>query len=369
MYASWRKPMSPWPDTELTDRLGIRYPIIQAPMASASTPALAIAVSTAGGLGSLGLAMHTQKALRNDCATVSAAVNAPYNANFFVHSEPVDDPARATDTRSLLAPYYHELGLGQVPDVVTPAPSFNETHLQAVLDLRPPVVSFHFGLPGDDAFKAIKAAGLFTLSSATNVAEARELEARGVDAVIAQGFEAGGHRGTFSEPYEKGHVGTLALVPQVVDAVSIPVIAAGGIGDGRGIAAALALGASAVQLGTAFLTCPESATHPIYRRALNEARDDQTRITHAFSGRPARGLENRYLLEMAGHEARYPDFPILNSLTGPLRKTSAKENNPDFLSLWSGQSAAMSRNLPASELIQLLVTETESVLERLATAR
>ena len=361
--------MSPWPDTELTDRLGIRYPIIQAPMASASTPALAIAVSTAGGLGSLGLAMHTPKALRNDCATVSAAVDAPYNANFFVHSEPVDNPARATDTRSLLAPYYRELGLGQVPDVVTPAPSFNETHLQAVLDLRPPVVSFHFGLPADDAFKAIKAAGLFTLSSATNVAEARELEARGVDAVIAQGFEAGGHRGTFSEPYEKGHVGTLALVPQIVDAVSIHVIAAGGIGDGRGIAAALALGASAVQLGTAFLTCPESTTHPIYRRALNEARDDQTRITHAFSGRPARGLENRYLLEMAGHEAHYPDFPILNSLTGPLRKTSAKENNPDFLSLWSGQSAAMSRNLPASELIQLLVTETESVLERLATVR
>ncbi len=360
--------MSLWPDNDLTTRLGIRYPIIQAPMAGASTPALAIAVSTAGGLGSLGLAMHTQEALRNDCATVSAA-GAPYNANFFVHSEPVDDPARAADTRSLLAPYYRELGLGEVPDVVTPAPSFNDTHLQAVLDLRPPVVSFHFGLPGDDAFKAIKAAGLYTLSSATNVAEARELEARGVDAVIAQGFEAGGHRGTFSEPYEKGHVGTLALVPQVVDAVSIPVIAAGGIGDGRGIAAALALGASAVQLGTAFLTCPESATHPIYRRALNEARDDQTRITHAFSGRPARGLENRYLLEMAGHEARYPDFPILNSLTGPLRKTSAKENNPDFLSLWSGQSAAMSRNLPASELIQLLVTETESVLERLATAR
>ena len=361
--------MSAWPDTELKDRLGIRYPIVQAPMAGSSTPSLAIAVSEAGGLGSLGLAMHTQEALRKDCTTVSEATAAPYNANFFVHYEPVDDPERANNTRSLLAPYYRELGLGEVPDVVTPAPSFNETHLQAVLDLRPPVVSFHFGLPGDDAFKAIKAAGLFTLSSATNVAEARELEARGIDAVIAQGFEAGGHRGTFSEPYERGHVGTLALVPQIVDAVSIPVIAAGGIGDGRGIAAALALGASAVQLGTAFLTCPESAAHPIYRRELNEARDDQTRITHAFSGRPARGLENRYLHEMAGHEDTYPDFPILNTLTGPLRKASANQNNPDFMSLWSGQSAAMSRNLPASELIQLLVTETESVLERLATVR
>jgi nitronate monooxygenase len=361
--------MNPWSNTELTDRLGIRYPIVQAPMAGSSTPALAIAVSKAGGLGSLGLAMHSQEALRTDCATVSDATDAPYNANFFVHSEPVDDLERADDTRSLLAPYYRELGLGEVPNTVTPVPSFNETHLQALLDLRPPVVSFHFGLPNDTAFRAIKAAGLFTLSSATNVAEARELEARGVDAVIAQGFEAGGHRGTFSKPYEKGQVGTLALVPQVVDAVSVPVIAAGGIGDGRGIAAALALGASAVQLGTAFLTCPESAAHPLYRQALNEARDDQTRITHAFSGRPARGLANRYLREMAGHEARYPDFPILNTLTGPLRKASAKENNPDFLSLWSGQSAAMSRNLPAGELVQLLVTETDSVLEGLATKR
>jgi nitronate monooxygenase len=361
--------MNSWPNTELTDRLGIRYPIIQAPMAGSSTPALAIAVSTAGGLGSLGLAMHSQESLRTDCATVSNATDAPYNANFFVHSEPVDDLERVDDARSMLAPYYRELGLGKVPEAITPIPSFNEIHLRALLDLRPPVVSFHFGLPSDDALKAIKAAGLFTLSSATNVAEARELEARGVDAVIAQGFEAGGHRGTFLQPYERGHVGTLALVPQIVDAVSIPVIAAGGIGDGRGIAAALALGASAVQLGTAFLSCPESAAHPLYRRALNEARDDQTRITHAFSGRPARGLENRYLLEMAGHEARYPDFPILNTLTGPLRKASAKENNPDFLSLWSGQSAAMSKNLPACELIQWLVKETESVLEGLTTKR
>ncbi len=215
--------MNSWPNTELTGRLGIRYPIIQAPMAGSSTPALAIAVSKAGGLGSLGLAMHTEEALRTDCAAVSNATDTPYNANFFVHSEPVDDLERVDDTRSLLAPYYRELGLGEVPEAITPIPSFNETHLQALLDLRPPVVSFHFGLPSDNALKAIKAAGLFTLSSATNVAEARELEARGVDAVIAQGFEAGGHRGTFLKPYERGHVGTLALVPQIVDAVSVPV--------------------------------------------------------------------------------------------------------------------------------------------------
>ena len=360
--------MLPWPDTALTERLGIRYPIIQAPMAGASTPALAGAVSSAGGLGSLGLAMHSIEAVHRDCKLVSDTTAGPYNANFFVHQEPANDPQRAADIRELLTPYYRELGLGEVPDAVVSAPTFNQAHLEAVLEIRPPVVSFHFGLPDDHAFQAIKKAGLFTLSSATNVAEARTLESRGVDAIVAQGFEAGGHRGTFAGPYESGQVGTLALVPQIVDAVSVPVIAAGGIGDGRGIAAALALGAVGVQLGTAFLPCPESAVHPLYRKLLGAARDDQTRITQAFSGRPARGLENRYLREMAGHEASFPDFPILNTLTGPLRKASAENNSPDFLSLWSGQSAALSRPLPAAELIAALVVETESVLNGLSAA-
>ena len=357
--------MTSWPDTVLTERLGIRYPLIQAPMAGSSTPALAAAVSSAGGLGSLGLAMHSIEAVHHDCKQVNESAGKPYNANFFVHQEPTDDPQRNIATQELLKPYYKELGLGEIPDPITSAPTFNQTHLEAVLQIRPPVVSFHFGLPDESAFQAIREAGLFTLSSATNVAEARALESRGVDAIIAQGFEAGGHRGTFAGPYETGQVGTLALVPQIVDAVSVPVIAAGGIGDGRGIAAALALGATGVQLGTAFLTCPESAVHPLYRTLLGTARGVQTRITQAFSGRPARGIENRFLREMAGHEASFPDFPILNTLTGPIRKASTQRNSPDFLPLWSGQSVAFSRHLPAAELVAALVAETESVLNHL----
>ncbi|MDA0306974.1 MAG: DUF561 domain-containing protein [Proteobacteria bacterium] len=232
----------------------------------------------------------------------------------------------------------------------------------AVIAAAPPIVSFHFGVPAVDVMRAIKDIGAVILSTATTVSEARKLEDAGCDAVIAQGYEAGGHRGTFAPPYEAGNVGTLSLVPQVVDAIDVPVIAAGGIADGRGIAAALALGASGVQIGTAFLTCPESAAHAVYRDALMNARDDETRLTSAFSGRPARGLENRYLNEMAGKEESLPDFPILNTLTGPLRKASAEAGKGDFMSLWSGQSAALSKALPAAELLQTLVRETDAVL-------
>ena len=186
-----------------------------------------------------------------------------------------------------------------------------------------------------------------------------------MDAIIAQGFEAGGHRGTFAEPYAAGEIGTLSLVPQVVDAVSIPVIAAGGIADGRGIAAALALGAEGVQLGTAFLTCPESAVPPVYRDALNRCSADEAQITRAFSGRPARGLQNRFTREMRDLEDSVPDFPILNTLTGPLRKASSQAGNTDFMSLWAGQSASLSRNLPAEKLLEQLVKETEQTLRQL----
>ena len=356
--------MTDWTRNRLTERLGIRYPIIQAPMAGASTPEMAAAVTRAGGMGSLGVALQSSDATRADCQAIRTATNGAYNINFFVHQDAVPDPARGEAMRQQLAPYYQEFGLGEVPAAEVSSLPFNEDHLAVVLEEMPPVVSFHFGMPANDLFRAVKDAGIFTISSATTVAEARALEAGGIDAIVAQGFEAGGHRGTFAKPYEDGWVGTMALVPQVVDAVSVPVIAAGGIADGRGIAAALALGAEAAQIGTAFLPCPESMIPQVHRDALATARDDQTRLTSAFSGRPARGLENRYMQEMAGGEDGFPDFPILNTLTGPLRKASAQAGKPDLVSLWAGQAAGIHRALPAGELLEALAGETEAVLKR-----
>ncbi|MBT3307399.1 MAG: nitronate monooxygenase [Alphaproteobacteria bacterium] len=354
-----------WKSNKLTELLGIAVPIIQAPMAGSTTPELVSAVTNAGGLGSLACAFFNLGQFAEQCATVRQATNGVFNVNFFAHAEPVPDEARGQAMRSALEPYYQEFDLGAVPDAVASSPSFGPEQLDAVLAASPPIVSFHFGLPDAELVRALKDNGAVILSSATTVEEAKLLEAGGVDAVIAQGFEAGGHRGTFAPPYEAGCVGTMALVPQIVDAVSVPVIASGGIADGRGIASALALGAQGVQMGTAFLTCPESAAHDIYRRALVAGRDDATRITSAFSGRPARGFENRYMRDMAGSEDMFPDFPINNTLTGPLRKASADAGKEDFMSLWSGQAAALSKSLPAAELVETLAAETDAVLARL----
>ncbi|NQU56396.1 MAG: nitronate monooxygenase [Rhodospirillales bacterium] len=351
-----------WKSNKLTEILGLEVPIIQAPMAGSTTPELVCAVTNAGGLGSLGCAFYDAGQIASECQTMRATTNGAYNLNFFVHQEPGPGGEKGEATRETLRAYYEEFGLGDVPAAVASSPSFDQAQLDAVLAAAPPIVSFHFGVPAADVMRAIKDIGAVILSTATTVSEARKLEDAGCDAVIAQGYEAGGHRGTFAPPYETGNVGTLSLVPQVVDAIDVPVIAAGGIADGRGIAAALALGASGVQIGTAFLTCPESAAHAVYRDALMNARDDETRLTSAFSGRPARGLENRYLKEMAGKEESLPGFPILNTLTGPLRKASAEAGKGDFMSLWSGQSAALSKALPAAELLQTLVRETDAVL-------
>ncbi len=355
-----------WQNNGLAKRLGTQYPLIQAPMAGSTTPELAAASTNAGGLGSLGAAATTPEQLRQDCQAVRARTNGSYNINFFVHDEPQLDPAKDQAMRQLLVPLYQAVGLESVPEASVPFPSFGDAQLQVLLSERPAVVSFHFGLPDDAALRALRDYGAVLLCSATNVAEAKALEARGIDAVIAQGFEAGGHRGTFAKPYERGQIGTMALVPQIVDAIDLPVIAAGGIADGRGIAAALALGAQGVQMGTAFLRCPESATHAVYRDALANASDDGTRVTTAFSGRPARGIENRFIREMQGQEDQFPAFPIPNALTGPLRAASAKNGTPDYMSLWSGQAGAMSREMPAADLMETLIRETDEVLKHLA---
>ncbi len=313
-----------WPRTDLMELLGITHPVIQAPMAGSTTPELVAAVSNAGGLGSLGCARFGPDDLREKIAAIRGSTNQAYNLNFFVHAEPEHDAASTAAMQARLAPYYEELGIGDVPAPTSIYPRFDEAMLAVLLEARPSVASFHFGMPDRAVVSALRDAGIRVLTSATTVGEARELEAAGADAIIAQGAEAGGHRGTLEPPFDKGLVGTFALVPQVVDAVKVPVIAAGGIADGRGIAAAFALGASGVQIGTAFLTCPESGIARLYHDALLRSGDDSSRVTRTISGRPARGLRNRYVAEMEDMEDAALAFPLQYSLTGRCRPRRAR---------------------------------------------
>jgi nitronate monooxygenase len=351
-----------WPRTELMELLGITRPIVQAPMAGFATQALAAAVSNAGGLGSLGCVNTPAEQIRQQVTQLRQATNQPFNLNFFVHEEPQADPAKAAAMRTALAPYYAAHAIGPVPQPTVPFGGFSRADLDLVLELRPRVVSFHFGLPAADWVVALKAAGCRVLSSATTVAEAKSLEAAGADAIIAQGYEAGGHRGNFSDNPGAGLVGTLALVPQIVDAVRVPVIAAGGIADGRGIAAAFMLGAGGVQIGTAFLVCPEAATPPPHRARLKAARDDGTAVTRIFTGRPARALRNRLVEEVDDSSALA--FPVQSSLTSPLRQIADPAAREEFQPFWAGQAAPLARPMPASALLETLVREAQALLPR-----
>lgn len=353
-----------WTDRRLMDLLGIEHPIIQAPMAGSTTPEMAAAAANAGCLGSLGCAFMTPDAYSTAYDQTRRETNRRLNMNFFCHKEPRQDPEKAITVRSHLKPLFDEVGAGDVPEVVpTNFPYGAEIHA-AVLASRPGVVSFHFGLPEAHFVSELKEAGTVILSSATTPAEARDLEARGVDALIAQGWEAGGHHGYYLSD-SGSQTGTMALVPQVVDAVRVPVIAAGGIADGRGIAAALALGAAGVQIGTAFLSTTEAGIAPAHRRALAASDGTDTRPTKAFSGRPARGIKNRYMDEMEAYEEMLPDFPLMNTVTAPARKASAAQDSPDFISLWAGQAVGLNRESTMSELVETLVAETQAVMSKL----
>lgn len=288
-----------WPSDRLQCLFGIEHPVIQAPMAGASTPAMAVAVSNAGGLGSLGCAMMSPDELRDAARETGAGTNRPVNYNFFVHAEPdlaAYDPA---SMQKALQPFYDEYGLGAPPAPASPAPAFNDDTLEALLAITPKIVSFHFGLPGVHAIEALKRAGVVLIGNATCVAEARVLEDAGMDAIVAQGAEAGGHRGAFIGAPQENDMGTMALVPLVADAVRVPVIATGGIFDGRGVAASLKLGASGAQIGTAFLRAPECMVSPLHKAALAANADNRTRLTRLFSGRPARAIRNRLTDELA----------------------------------------------------------------------
>ncbi len=353
--------MPHWPTTPLTERFGLRYPIIQAPMASAATAELAAAVANAGGLGSYGFAMTPVDRLADEIAAIRRLTNQPVNFNFFCHAPPVPDPARDQQMAERLAPLYAAFDLSPpAGPAAAPYPTFGEAHLEILLPALPTIVSFQFGLPPRFHIEALKAAGAFIIGTATTVEEAVWLVEHGADVICAQGFEAGGHRGTFLRDPAASEIGTLALVPQVVDAVRCPVIAAGGIMDGRGIAAALMLGAAAVQMGTAFLGCPEAKVQPLHRRALHAGTD--TRLTKAYSGRPARGIANRLIETLAAHEAEIPDFPLQQHFSRPLNAASALRGSTECLQMWAGQGAPLLRERPAAELLKMLAHEAAALL-------
>ena len=347
----------------LPGRLGIRYPLILAPMAGGpSTPALAAAVSEAGGLGSYGAAYLPVDKVREAIRAIRAGTARPFAINLFADDGVAADAAAFPAAQARLAPYRAQLGL---PPLAPPAPPVTLSEaFPLLLEAKVPVFSFTFGTPSREILDACRSAGIFTLGTATCVAEARALEEAGVDAICAQGAEAGGHRGTFDRDRDPPLVGTLALVPQLVDAVRVPVVAAGGIMDGRGVAAALALGAEAVSLGTAFLLCPEAGTSAPWRAALKAARDDATVITRAFSGRAARGLANRFTREMAG--AALAPFPVQNALTREIRAAAQRAGDFEYLSLWAGQAASLARELPAKELVAVIMREAQDALSQAA---
>ena len=331
--------------------LGTDLPLIQAPMAGVQGSTLAVAVANAGGLGSLPCAMLTVEAMRKELAATRAGTTSPYNVNFFCHTPPAPSAASEAAWRKLLKPYFDEYGIdaNSIPPGPGRAP-FSSEWADALEEFQPRVISFHFGLPPTQLLARVKRWGSVILASATTVDEARWLEENGVDAVIAQGVDAGGHRGTFLSEDLSTQVGTFSLVPQIVQAVKVPVIAAGGIADADGVASAMALGAAGVQIGTAYLLCPEATTSAVHRAALKSAAARHTALTNLFTGRPGRGIVNRLMRELGPINGLAPVFPLATSAVAPLRAKAEAEGKGDFSPLWSGQNVTGCKEIPAAEL-------------------
>lgn len=353
--------MRPWPDRRLLDLLNIEIPIVQAPMAGSDSVTLARSVSSVGALGSLACALLGPDGVRDSMRALRHEMERPFNLNFFCHAMEPPDAAATERWKAFLRPHYERWGLNieTVPETRLRMP-FDDEMCAVVEDLKPEVVSFHFGLPVSSLVDRLRRAGIRIVSSATSVREAVWLESRGCDAIIAQGIEAGGHRAMFLETDVAAQTGLIALLPQVVDAVSIPVIAAGGISDARGIVAAFALGASGVQLGTAYLFCPEANVSPLYRGALAHATDNGTAVTNLFSGRPARGILNQYLHESGPMSGLVPPFPYAATLVAPLRAASERAGSAAYMQMWAGQAAGIVTSLPAAEFTRKLAHDALS---------
>ena len=335
--------------------LGIELPIIQAPMAGVQGSELAVAVSQAGGMGSLPCAMLTPDMIRAELTAITSKTSKPFNVNFFCHTPPQVNADREATWRAALQPYFAEYAINadDIPAGPGRAP-FSHEIADVIEVFRPPVVSFHFGLPAPDLLARIKGWGAIVLSSATTVEEALWLEAHGADAVIAQGLEAGGHRGLFLSDDLTTQVGTFSLLPQIAQAVNLPVIAAGGIADAKGVAAALSLGAIAAQIGTAYLLCPETKTSQVHRTALKSASAQHTALTNLFSGRPARSIVNRVIREIGPISHSTPEFPLATTAITALRSKAEANNCGDFSPLWCGQNATGCKEMSAADLTKEL---------------
>jgi nitronate monooxygenase len=335
----------------LATLLGTEFPLIQAPMAGVQDSRLAVAVSEAGALGSLPGAVLSAAALRAELANIRRLSDRPFNVNFFCHTAPREDRQRQAQWQLLLAPYFAEFGLAPPRSAAAPARlPFDQAAAEALAEFAPPVVSFHFGLPAPDLLQRVRAWGATVLSSATTVEEARWLEARGVDAIIAQGFEAGGHRGMFLTDDLGTQLATLELVPRICRAVRVPVVAAGGIASAAGVAAAIRLGAAGVQVGSAYLLCPEATTSAVHRRALASEAGAATAVTNLFSGRPARGIINRLMRELGPMNSAVPQFPLAASALAPLRAHLEGLGSGDFSPLWAGENTRGLRARTAAEV-------------------
>lgn len=354
-----------WSDTRLTRMLGIEYPIILAPMGGgAGTPQLAAAVSNSGGLGSLGAGYLSADQIRAAIRQTRELTAKPFGVNLFIPEPLPDQPEKIERMNQILQTYRDALGMGQPSQPKQYAQPFEE-QMAVILEEKVPVFSFTFGALPDQWLQQLKAANIIVMGTATTVREGLELEKAGVDVIVGQGYEAGGHRGTFLAEVESSLVGTMALVPQLVDSLKAPVVAAGGIMDGRGVVAALALGAAGVQMGTAFLACPESGAHPKYKEGLLHSTEESTVLTRIFSGKTVRTVRNRFTTEMQAYEASLPAYPIQNTLTRELRQVAAQQNRPEFMSLLAGQGSRLCTTRPAGEVVAGTVKQVSTLLENL----